>query len=99
MNNLAPELLHITCRNLETWYVSKFRFINRDCAAVGLEYLLSTVGIHLHRNSWIAHSFVRLQAIGSYPVMSKNIRELYYDFKIMDLPMKDFATWKADAEE
>jgi hypothetical protein len=97
MNNLAPELLHMVCGHLQYWDVPAFRLINRDCASVGLEYLVPSVEIHLHRNSFKAHSFSRLRDISSHPVMSKNVRKLYYDFHAVDSPMKDFASWKAGA--
>lgn len=45
------------------------------------------------------HSFARLLAISSHPILRKNVRELYYDSHTLDSPMKDFATWKAGAEE
>jgi len=99
MDTLAPELLHLICAQLNYWEVPAFRLLNRQCAAVGLEYLVPTIGIHLHRNSFKVHSFQRLLAISSHPIMSKTVRELYYDSHILDSPMKDFATWKAGAEE
>jgi hypothetical protein len=73
--------------------------INRDWASVGLESLVPIVGIHLHRNSYNAYSFVHLQAISSHPLMSKTVRELYYDSHTVASPMKDFATWKAEVEK
>jgi len=99
MNNLAPELLHMICRNLRFSEVYCFRLINRDCAAVGLEYLVPWIEIHLHRHSYRAHSLVRLQAIASHPFMSKGVRELSYDSLTFDSPMKDFETWQAKSME
>jgi hypothetical protein len=99
MNNLAPELLHMICRNLRFSEVYCFRLINRDCAAVGLEYLVPWIEIHLHRHSYRAHSLVRLQAIASHPFVSKGVRELSYDSLTFDSPMKDFETWKAKSME
>ena len=99
MNNLAPELLHMICRNLWFSEVYCFRLINRDCAAVGLEYLVPWIDIHLHRHSYRAHSLVRLQAIASHPFMSKGVRDLTYDSLTFDSPMKDFETWKAKSME
>ncbi|PMD28465.1 hypothetical protein NA56DRAFT_15305 [Hyaloscypha hepaticicola] len=99
MNHLAPELLHMLCRDLGFWDLCCFRLINRDCAAVGLEYLVPWIEIHLHRHSYRAHSLVHLQAIASHPFMSKGVRELLYDSLTFDSPMKDFETWKAKSME
>lgn len=99
MDTLAPELLHLICAQLNHWEVPAFRLLNRNCAAVGLEYLVPMIGIHLHRNSFHGHSFQRLLAISAHPVMSKNIHELYCDSHVLDFPMKDFANWKVGAEE
>lgn len=99
MDGLAPELLHMICIHLKCWEVPAFRLINRDCAAVGLEYLVPEIGLHLHRNSFKRHSFERLIAISSHPVMSRSVRELSYDSHTFQTPMKDFAAWKAHAVE
>lgn len=99
MDTLSREILHMICAQLEYWDVPPFRLVNRDCAAIGLEYLVPDIGIHLHRNNYKMHSFGRLLNISSHPIMSRGVRELYYDSHILDSPMKDFETWKARAEE
>ncbi|KAE9374356.1 hypothetical protein N431DRAFT_556675 [Stipitochalara longipes BDJ] len=89
---------HDLCQ-FRLWHVPRFRLINRDCAAVGLEYLVPELELHFHRNSWKAHSYVRLQAIASHPIMSKGVREILHDSHTFRSPMKDFESWKANAME
>jgi hypothetical protein len=81
------------------WDVPPFAASTAIVLSVGLEFLVPTVGIHLRRNSYNAQSFVRLQAILSHPLMSKTVRELYYDSHTVASPMKDFVTWTAEVEE
>jgi hypothetical protein len=89
----------MVCRHLAEWDVRRFCLINRDCAAVGLEYLIPDIELHLHRHNYKAHSFERLQQIAAHPVVRKSVRVLYYDSLTFDTSMKDFASWKAATEE
>ncbi|MCJ1381529.1 hypothetical protein MMC17_004640 [Xylographa soralifera] len=88
MDHLPIEVLHTICAHLAVEDVLIFRLLATLYAAVGAQYMLSTVSI-----AFLPESFARLKAISEHPVISQHVETLVYD--LCRLPeITDFQDYK-----
>ena len=71
---MPVELVHMICGYLNPVEVASIRIISGTIAAIGLEYIATTVTLSLEENS-----FDRLVEIAHQPVISKYVYSLHYE--------------------
>lgn len=84
---LSTELVHMVFENLKPSEAATLRFLDREFAAVGAEYLVPGLLVISTRES-----FERLKAIANHPVVRYNVFEVYYSGTY--LPQYDRVFWE-----
>ena len=79
MDTSPQERLHIRCKCIFAQDVKSFRLMNRRFASIGAEYLLTQVHLIFEKES-----VRRLGAISRYPVISRTIKLLFYEFTLLE---------------
>lgn len=74
LSRLPVELVHMICTYLTPTQVASIRTVSSTIAAVGLQYLATTVTLTLKEKS-----FDRLLEISRHPVISKYVYSLHYE--------------------
>ena len=78
IHHLPAELLHMICVYLKPLEIAGIRLLDRNIAAVGLEYLVSQ--IHLIPT---ADSFDRLLALAEHPIANRSVTSLFYEADLL----------------
>ena len=87
LSRLPVELLHVICSYLTPTQVASIRTVSSLIAAIGLEYIATTVILTLKEDS-----FDRLLEIAHHPVISKYVHSLHYEHDF--LTKFDRAGWE-----
>ncbi len=74
LNRMPAELVHMICSYLTPIEVASIRVVSSTIAAIGLEYIATTVTLTLKEDS-----FDRLLEIAHHPVISKYVYSLNYE--------------------
>lgn len=74
LDRMPVELVRMICSYLTPTQVASIRFLNKTIAAIGLEYIATTVTLTLKEES-----FDRLLEIAHHPILSKHVQTLRYE--------------------
>ncbi len=80
LHQLPPKLLRMICVYLEPADVAEIRLLDRNIAAVGLEYIVAQ--IHLIPTG---DSFDRLFAVAEHPAANQYVTSIYYEADLLKL--------------
>ncbi|MCJ1443323.1 MAG: hypothetical protein MMC23_003821 [Stictis urceolatum] len=73
MDQLPAEILHLLCSFLKPTEAARFRLINKQCASIGIEYLLPSLWL-----GCLPESFARLEALSKRADLRLHLRELCF---------------------
>ncbi|CAD6589929.1 MAG: hypothetical protein ASARMPREDX12_004078 [Alectoria sarmentosa] len=87
LNRMPVELVHMICGYLSPTEVASIRIMSSTVAAVGLEYIATTITLTLEEDS-----FDRLLEIAHHPIISQHVHSLHYEHDF--LTKLDRAEWE-----
>ena len=74
LNRMPAEIVHMICKYLTPTQIASIRLMGSMIAAIGLEYIATTVTLTLKETS-----FDRLLEIAHHPVIGKFVHDLHYE--------------------